>query len=135
MLKTTVIVCTLFTAPFAVDADIFKCTVDGRAVYQPAPCASESAETALKLKRIDAENNARGRALRAENERRWLQEKLLKAQINAQNAAAGLRNQLSEDLAASREQRQQEIDDRRAQWEFEQEREYLRENNQLHHRP
>lgn len=31
-------------------ADIFKCTVDGKSVYQAAPCVTEESEKALKIR-------------------------------------------------------------------------------------
>lgn len=37
------------------NADIFKCQVDGKSVYQASPCLTEEAETALKIRTREAD--------------------------------------------------------------------------------
>lgn len=36
-------------------ADIFKCQVDGKSVYQASPCVTEESETALKIRTREAD--------------------------------------------------------------------------------
>ena len=105
----------LLSAP-AAQADIFKCMVNGKAVYQAAPCATEKDETALHIKRVSpAPMSVEGYPLPApasarDGEKAYLEKKLLKARIAAEQAEAARRQASAEADIVRAEARAREAD-------------------------
>lgn len=100
MIKRILFITMAATAVNTARADIFKCMVDGKAVYQAGPCTTEKDETALNIKRVSPEpTNMDGYAIPVpgrDSEKSYLEKKLLKARIAAEQAEAARRQALAE---------------------------------------
>lgn len=81
-----VVFAVLLLSSFGAAADIFKCVIDGKNVYQTGPCPDPDKETALKMKRIDDMQNLRGEMAKRNFEIESAQKLLPDAQIARERA-------------------------------------------------
>lgn len=71
-----------------VNADIFKCIVDGKSQYQSNPCKEEKHETALPIRTRDIKAQLRAKDAERDFNLRQLEEGMLEAEIAQRRAAA-----------------------------------------------
>jgi hypothetical protein len=92
-------------------ADIFKCTVDGKSVYQASPCVTEESEKALKIRTTTtpqykpsaaypaAEPARPGESPIMAQERQRLERELKQAQIRREQASAEFNRSLANEAS------------------------------------
>lgn len=89
MNSKSILIITLATiAAFPVQADIFRCEVNGKNVYQTGPCADPAKEAALKMKTVDDHNNLKGEIAKRNFAIELEQKHLLEAKIARESAEA-----------------------------------------------